>query len=170
MFVSSRQPDFAGMMRPGHDRSTPFGLSAASFNAKTQRRKGSRDAPSRRRGSDALVATVQTIEPLVRGKLAARAPQPPHCDEASQLPRQFLASLRLGVFALKNLKADTQGVAPGLAKQRSLRQPFQKCRHHLILQYLVQRLAFSDELDRAVSGDHYFRSFREGIIVLGGHA
>jgi hypothetical protein len=26
----SRHPDFAGMMRPGHDQSTPFGLSTAS--------------------------------------------------------------------------------------------------------------------------------------------
>jgi hypothetical protein len=43
-------------------------------------------------------------------------------------------SLRLGFFALRNLKADTQGVAPSLAKQRSLRPPFQKCRCHLILQ------------------------------------
>jgi hypothetical protein len=29
-FVPSQQPDFAGMMRPGHDQSTPFGLSATS--------------------------------------------------------------------------------------------------------------------------------------------
>jgi hypothetical protein len=29
--VPSRQPDFAGMMRAGHDQSTPFGLSAAGF-------------------------------------------------------------------------------------------------------------------------------------------
>jgi hypothetical protein len=28
--VPSRYPDFAGMMRPGHDQSTPFGLAAAS--------------------------------------------------------------------------------------------------------------------------------------------
>ena len=28
--VPSRPPDFAGMMRPGHDQSTPFGLSVAS--------------------------------------------------------------------------------------------------------------------------------------------
>jgi hypothetical protein len=27
--VPSRPPDFAGMMRPGHTQSTPFGLSAA---------------------------------------------------------------------------------------------------------------------------------------------
>jgi hypothetical protein len=28
--VPSRPPDFAGMMRPGHDQSTPFGLSGYS--------------------------------------------------------------------------------------------------------------------------------------------
>jgi hypothetical protein len=28
--VPSRQPDFAGMMRPGNHQSIPFGLSAAS--------------------------------------------------------------------------------------------------------------------------------------------
>jgi hypothetical protein len=27
--VPSRHPDFAGMMRPGHDQSTPFGLSTS---------------------------------------------------------------------------------------------------------------------------------------------
>jgi hypothetical protein len=33
-------PDFAGMMRPGHDQSTPFGLSAAPEDrVLTQRRK-----------------------------------------------------------------------------------------------------------------------------------
>jgi hypothetical protein len=31
--VSSRQPDFAGMMRPGHDQSTPFGWSATRLTA-----------------------------------------------------------------------------------------------------------------------------------------
>jgi hypothetical protein len=40
--VPSRHPDFVGMMRPGHDQSTPFGLTAAGravFNAKAQRRR-----------------------------------------------------------------------------------------------------------------------------------
>ena len=37
-----------------------------------ERRKGSRDAPSRRRGSDALVATGQKYEHLVRGSFAAK--------------------------------------------------------------------------------------------------
>jgi hypothetical protein len=33
--VPSRYPDFAGMMRPGHDQSTPFDLSAAGQAAQT---------------------------------------------------------------------------------------------------------------------------------------
>jgi hypothetical protein len=35
--VPSRPPDFAGMMRPGHDQSTPFGLSTAQGARRSRR-------------------------------------------------------------------------------------------------------------------------------------
>ena len=49
--VPSRQPDFAGMMRPGHHQSTNFGLSAAlervSFNAPLTREQEAQSQPKR---------------------------------------------------------------------------------------------------------------------------
>jgi hypothetical protein len=40
--VSSRHPDFAGMMRPGHDQSTSFGLSAVGRNCRKKAQKAQR--------------------------------------------------------------------------------------------------------------------------------
>jgi hypothetical protein len=42
-FVPSRQPDFAGMMCPGHDQSTPFGWSTAGKMA-TKKQKTQKEA------------------------------------------------------------------------------------------------------------------------------
>jgi hypothetical protein len=51
--VPSRHPDFAGMMRPGHDPSTPFGLSIAgpARDAETVERNPAMDF-RRRNGAD----------------------------------------------------------------------------------------------------------------------
>jgi hypothetical protein len=49
--VPSRHPDFVGIMRPVHDQSTPFGLSAqlpfAGFNAKGQYAEAQRSEPEK---------------------------------------------------------------------------------------------------------------------------
>jgi hypothetical protein len=90
--VPSRQPDFAGMMRPGHDQSTPFGLSAApKARILTQRRRA---AEAQRGGAATKVA--QTGSLLYRG-LAIRN------------TFEVLAFRRLAV-------GDTAGCQPALRK------------------------------------------------------
>jgi len=109
--------DYAGMMRPGHDQSNPFGCLRPGDRVSTQRRRGAKAVATPRRAGVAATPSSpppNTANRLMLGPLAARAPRLPHCDEASQPLWKFLAPWRLCVKNFEVTELPQTGTSGGL--------------------------------------------------------